>query len=62
MKKAEFDKFADEYYELHSANIRLSGESPDFFAEYMRDTTKFTIIGTSAGRHRRHDIKKPLLR
>lgn len=34
MQKTEFDKFADEYRELHNKNIRFSGESPDFFAEY----------------------------
>lgn len=38
MHKAEFDKFADEYYVLHQKNIRHSGESPEFFAEYkIRD-------------------------
>ena len=34
MDKAEFDKFADEYTEIHKNNIKLSGESPDYFAEY----------------------------
>jgi len=34
MDDAEFDKFADEYKALHAKNIRISGESPDFFAEY----------------------------
>lgn len=38
MEKVEFDRFADEYRDLHSHNIRASGESPDFFAEYkVRD-------------------------
>ncbi len=38
MHEAEFDKFADEYRALHTANIRMSGESPEFFAEYkVRD-------------------------
>lgn len=38
MDKAEFDKFADEYRSLHAANIAISGESPDYFAEYkIRD-------------------------
>jgi SAM-dependent methyltransferase len=38
MEEAEFDKFADEYRALHAANIRLSGESPEYFAEYkIRD-------------------------
>jgi SAM-dependent methyltransferase len=34
MDEAEFDRFADEYRALHAANIRASGESPEFFAEY----------------------------
>src|SRR5690606_35620204 len=32
--EAEFDKFAAEYRALHAANIRVSGESPEYFAEY----------------------------
>jgi ubiquinone/menaquinone biosynthesis C-methylase UbiE len=34
MDEAEFDKFADEYRNLHAANITLSGEDPEYFAEY----------------------------
>lgn len=34
MDEAEFDRFADEYHGLHAANIRLSGETPEYFAEY----------------------------
>lgn len=34
MNKAEFDKFADEYTATHGENIRVSGESPEYFAEY----------------------------
>jgi SAM-dependent methyltransferase len=34
MDEAEFDKFAAEYRNLHAANIRVSGEDPEFFAEY----------------------------
>jgi SAM-dependent methyltransferase len=38
MDEAEFDKFAAEYRDLHAANIRLSGEDPEYFAEYkIRD-------------------------
>jgi ubiquinone/menaquinone biosynthesis C-methylase UbiE len=32
--EAEFDKFADEYEQEHAASIRLSGETPAFFAHY----------------------------
>lgn len=34
MDEAEFDRFADEYRQLHAANIRASGESPEYFADY----------------------------
>lgn len=34
MNEAEFDKFADEYTQLHRKNIRASGEEPEFFHEY----------------------------
>jgi len=38
MRREEFDKFADEYAEMHARNIRASGEEPAFFAEYkVRD-------------------------
>ncbi len=42
MKKTEFDKFADEYTLLHARNIRISGEGPEYFAEYkVRDLAAF---------------------
>jgi ubiquinone/menaquinone biosynthesis C-methylase UbiE len=45
MDRAEFDKFADEYKALHVANIRLSGESPEYFAEYkIRDLRERTAL------------------
>ena len=34
MEETEFDKFAEEYRSIHASNIRASGESPEFFAEY----------------------------
>jgi SAM-dependent methyltransferase len=38
MDRSEFDKFADEYGALHARNIGVTGESPDYFAEYkIRD-------------------------
>lgn len=41
MLEAEFDKFAREYRALHAGNIRASGESPEFFAEYkVRDVSE----------------------
>ena len=41
MDKAEFDKFAEQYRVMHAANIAISGETPDFFAEYkVRDVAR----------------------
>jgi len=41
MDQSEFDKFADEYLSIHEKNIRMSGESPEFFAEYkIRDISE----------------------
>lgn len=34
MEEQEFDKFADEYREIHKANIRITGEEPEFFSAY----------------------------
>jgi ubiquinone/menaquinone biosynthesis C-methylase UbiE len=34
VNRAEFDRFADEYQALHRRSIALSGESPEYFAEY----------------------------
>ena len=32
--RAEFDLLADEYYEQHKANVAITGEGPEYFAEY----------------------------
>jgi ubiquinone/menaquinone biosynthesis C-methylase UbiE len=34
MKLSEFDQFADEYYAQHKTNIAITGENPEYFAEY----------------------------
>lgn len=34
MNEPEFDRYADSYRRLHAENIRISGESPDYFARY----------------------------
>ena len=34
MDTAEFDRFADEYDQLHEENIAVTGEKPEFFHEY----------------------------
>lgn len=46
MNEAEFDRFADEYRQMHTANIRASGESPEYFAEYkIADVAKLLPAG-----------------
>jgi len=37
MDSAEFDRFAEEYHATHAANVRISGEDPDYFARYKID-------------------------
>lgn len=52
MQKAEFDKFAEEYYALHQQNVRSFGETPDFFAEYkIRDIYNFFKSQEKSPRH-----------
>ena len=34
MTKAEFDSYADTYYEDHKNNVKITGEDPEYFAEY----------------------------
>ena len=34
MEKAEFDRFADAYYDQHRENVAVTGEGPEYFAEY----------------------------
>lgn len=47
MDESEFDKFADEYYDLHKQNLGASGESPEFFAEYkIKDV--FNLINSQS--------------
>jgi SAM-dependent methyltransferase len=46
MDESEFDRFAEEYSALHAANIRASGESPEFFSEYkVRDLAALVAEG-----------------
>jgi SAM-dependent methyltransferase len=37
---AEFDQVADEYLELHAKNLKISGESPEYFARYKIDEVR----------------------
>jgi ubiquinone/menaquinone biosynthesis C-methylase UbiE len=34
MEEAEFDKVAAQYRSMHAANIKITGEDPEYFAEY----------------------------
>lgn len=44
LDKTEFDKFAEEYTNIHKDNIRISGESPNFFSEYkIKDLKNIAI-------------------
>ena len=54
MDEVEFDKFADEYRDLHAANIKLSGEDPEYFAEY-----KVVDIATELARE--HSVARTAL-
>lgn len=47
MDEAEFDQFAAEYRSIHAANIRMTGEDPEYFAEYkIKDiATELTTRG-----------------
>jgi ubiquinone/menaquinone biosynthesis C-methylase UbiE len=38
--KVEFDRFADEYYDQHRQNVAITGESPEYFAEYKIRTLR----------------------
>jgi len=45
MEEAELDRFADEYRAQHAANIRASGESPEFFADYKVAQVAAWLVG-----------------
>ena len=46
MNKAEFDQFAEEYRTLHANNIKITGETPDFFADYkVADAAEYAKKG-----------------
>ena len=48
MNRAEFDRFADEYRALHQRSIAVSGESPEYFAEYkIVDLKRVVGAGTT---------------
>ena len=40
MKAAEFDKYAQDYLATHERNVRISGETPEYFARYKIDEVR----------------------
>ena len=40
MQAAEFDKYARDYLETHERNVRISGETPEYFARYKIDEVR----------------------
>ena len=43
MKQSEFDQHAETYSDQHAKNIAVSGENPEFFAEYkVADAKRLT--------------------
>ena len=51
MDKAEFDRFADAYYDQHRENVAVTGEGPEYFAEYkirqLRQIVEREQVGVS---------------
>jgi len=56
MQESEFDKFADEYRAIHARNVRLSGEAPEYFAEYKVKDLAEALSETKACRQPNLDI------
>jgi SAM-dependent methyltransferase len=46
VEQSEFDAFAEEYERLHSQNIRLSGEAPEYFAQQKARMAAALVAGT----------------
>lgn len=46
MDLSEFDHFADEYRDLHRANVAITGEAPEYFANY-----KVELLRAAASAH-----------
>lgn len=52
MNNAEFDQLADEYDAQHRANIAITGEYPDYFAEYKIRLLTYLINDKNFEAHR----------
>lgn len=53
MDASEFDRFAEEYEALHRANVRISGEEPEYFAAYKIVEMKASLERRGASPPRR---------
>jgi SAM-dependent methyltransferase len=49
MDKVEFDRFADAYDDQHRDNVAVTGEGPEYFAEYKIRTLKRIVEGSQLG-------------
>jgi SAM-dependent methyltransferase len=51
LDRAEFDRFADEYQAQHATNIAITGERPEYFAEYKIAETRSIVdaLGARSG-------------
>jgi SAM-dependent methyltransferase len=56
MEKAEFDRFADEYYAQHQKNVAVTGETPEYFAEYKIRRLKQIVVRTDIDASRIFDF------
>jgi SAM-dependent methyltransferase len=54
--KAEFDSYADTYYEEHKKNIKITGEDPEYFAEYKIADLAHYFSETQRPQHRIADF------
>jgi SAM-dependent methyltransferase len=54
MLESEFDRFADEYEQILARDIRISGETPEFFAAYKAADVQLHLAGAGT------DIKQRL--
>ena len=45
MDSAEFDRFADEYRQMHQANVAITGEKPEYFSEYKIKALRVIAAG-----------------
>jgi SAM-dependent methyltransferase len=49
MNQVEFDRFADEYYDQHRENVSVTGEGPEYFAEYKIKKLRQAVDGCRIG-------------